>query len=265
MTKNEYVKTGKCIWCGRSYPEVSFNTKPHIVPHNIGGDCIGFDVCDECNSYFGTSTKTTPSTNIVVKEVFNTIQFFSKTLTPQSYKKYHSAYFRFDFSKNTLKLKQLLSVSTFTRQFKRSLYEVFLQKYHSITRKGNDNTFNYVRSFARYSDVITDLKVYYAYNKIILAPEDNYADLPMSETLLTDIDKYGFFSFWFKGHNFFLEIDPQKCNLTRKIYLQQQANKILIPVDGSERIYEITNIFQIDFLMNRFAKTHFNTNNKIKR
>ncbi len=265
MAKRDYINTGKCIWCGRSYPKVSFNNKPHIVPHNMGGDCIGVDVCDECNSYFGTSTTHTPSTNLVFKEVFQTIRFFSRTLTPNSYKKYHSAYFKYSYSKNALELKLLLSVKTFTTQFKRSLYEVFLQKYHYVTGNGHDRKFNYVRSFARYSDIVSDLKVYYAYNKIILAPDDNYVDLPMSDALINDIDAYGFFCFYFKGHNFFLETDPIKCALTRDIYLQEQANKLLIPVDGTEHIHEITNIFQLDFLMNRFYRTNFNTNNKIRR
>lgn len=78
--KKEYTKTGKCIWCGKSYPDVTFLKQPHIVPRNMGGSCIGFDICDECNDYFGTPTKAMPSTNLVFKEVFNAIQFFSKTL-----------------------------------------------------------------------------------------------------------------------------------------------------------------------------------------
>jgi hypothetical protein len=265
MSKREYIKTGKCIWCGRTSPDAKFYTKPHIVPHNMGGDCIGFDICNECNSYFGTSTRNTPSTNLVFKEVFHTIQFFSKTLTPQSYKNYHSAYFRYDYRKNTIKLRQLLSINTFTKQFKRSLYEVFLQKYHSVTANAHDAKFNYVRAFARYANLVDDLKVYYLYNQVILAPEESYADLPMSETIIDDIDKYGFFPFWFKGHFFFLEIDPMKCSLSRDIYLKEQAQQFLISVDGGEGIYEFTNIFQIDFLMNRFGKTHFDSNFKLRQ
>ena len=49
MMKKEYTKTGKCIWCGKSYPDVTFLKQPHIVPRNMGGGCIGFDICDECN------------------------------------------------------------------------------------------------------------------------------------------------------------------------------------------------------------------------
>lgn len=46
-----------------------------------------------------------------------------------------------------------------------------------------------------------------------------------------------------------MEIEPEKCKFTRNVYLQGKANETLIPVekDGPEKIYEITNIFQIDF------------------
>lgn len=89
----------------------------------------------------------------------------------------------------------------------------------------------------------------------------------MTDTLIDEIDKYGFFHFWFKGHNFFMEIEPEKCKFTRNVYLQGKANETLIPVekDGPEKIYEITNIFQIDFLMNRFVKTNFDSNYNIRR
>ena len=64
-----------------------------------------------------------------------------------------------------------------------------------------------------------------------------------------------------------MEIEPKKCELIRSVYLQEKANEVLIPIekDGAERIYEITNIFQIDFLMNRFVKTNFDSNYNIRR
>lgn len=47
----KYIKTGKCIWCGKEEPEATFYTEPHILPHSLGGLEIGFDICDECNHY----------------------------------------------------------------------------------------------------------------------------------------------------------------------------------------------------------------------
>ena len=46
----KYIETGQCIWCGKKEPEVSFENKPHILPHSLGGDEIGFDICDDCNA-----------------------------------------------------------------------------------------------------------------------------------------------------------------------------------------------------------------------
>ena len=51
----QYKETAKCIWCGQMEPKVSFATAPHILPRRLGGTEIGFDVCDECNHYFGTA------------------------------------------------------------------------------------------------------------------------------------------------------------------------------------------------------------------
>ncbi len=56
MSRHKYINTGKCIWCGRTESDgATFYDKPHIVPHGLGGQEIGVDVCDDCNHYFGTA------------------------------------------------------------------------------------------------------------------------------------------------------------------------------------------------------------------
>ena len=56
MNKNRrYKEVGKCIWCGATEGNTSFETAPHILPRRLGGTEIGFDVCDNCNHYFGTA------------------------------------------------------------------------------------------------------------------------------------------------------------------------------------------------------------------
>ena len=65
----KYVNTGKCIWCGRAEPEVTFLTEPHVLPRRLGGKEIGFDVCDECNHYFGTAQKGRPAIDVAFKEI----------------------------------------------------------------------------------------------------------------------------------------------------------------------------------------------------
>lgn len=44
----------------------------------MGGDTIGVDICDECNSYFGTPIKEMPgSIEEAVKDVFGISRYFS--------------------------------------------------------------------------------------------------------------------------------------------------------------------------------------------
>lgn len=146
-----YTKTGICIWCSEKEPDTTFNNAPHIVPQCLGGKEIGYDVCDECNSYFGTAQNGEPNTNLVFKEIFSAIRAFSKTPTGNTYKNLSSVYFNFFYSKNQIKIKGAFSIPKITHQFKRSLYEVFLQMYHFHTSKGLDAEMNAVRDFARYN------------------------------------------------------------------------------------------------------------------
>ena len=50
----------------------------------------------------------------------------------------------------------------------------------------------------------------------------------------------------------FLEIFPTAFNLNGISYLRKQAGTILIPAKGDECIFELNDIMQIDFLMQRF-------------
>lgn len=66
--KKEYINTGKCIWCGKEKPVVSFHTAPHIVPKCLGGVEIGTDICDDCNHAFGTVVQGSPSVDAMFHE-----------------------------------------------------------------------------------------------------------------------------------------------------------------------------------------------------
>lgn len=262
MGKKQFIKIGTCIWCQQKNPEVHFSHEPHIIPESLGGKEIGFDVCDKCNAYFGTARKDEPNTNLIFKEIFGAIRAFSRTSTPETYKTLPSSYFDFRYKTNTIKLKSRFSISVITRQFKRSLYEVFLQKYHYHTKKGLDCKMDDVRNFSRWNK--GNLRVYYLYNNVILSAEDSLY-MPMSDKMISDIDDFGFFPFWFMGHNFFLEIIPSKAQLTDFLYLQENANKLIIPVTGKERLVELTDITQIDFFMERFGRKNVDINGKLSR
>lgn len=81
---------------------------------------------------------------------------------------------------------------------------VFLQKYHKVTGKGNNQIFDCVRQYARYN--YGDLRVYYAFNDIILTEkEQDRPHLGMSDKLIDDMREYGVYHFWLLGHSFYLE------------------------------------------------------------
>lgn len=255
---DRYKRKGICIWCGKTEPETSFECKPHIMPDSLGGEELGVDICDECNHFFGTAPKGKlhiPSIDHAFKEVFGAFRMFSRNLNSQSYKSFSSTYFSYfhNKGKGVIRVNKNFNSIAVTRQFKRGLYEVFLQKYHYETGDGNNPIFEAVRDYARYDK--GNLKVYYAFNNIILAPKDeefNHPFIHMSKPLIKDIKQYGFFNLWLMGHHFYLEVIPTLANINRELYLSNQANHCLINAVGNERIFEFSNIEQIDFLMNRF-------------
>jgi len=249
-------KRKTCIWCGKCEPKVDFNTIAHILPHALGGQEIVDDVCDDCNHYFGTAPKGkqgVPCMDHAFKEIFGAIRMFSKNLSSESYKNFSSSYFTYRHSNHLIKIKNNFNSKYVTHQFKRGLYEVFLQKYHLETGDGHNCIFQAVRDFARYDKGY--LRVFYGFNNIILSPDENYMKhpyLPMGEKLRDDITKYGMFDFWIMGHHFYLEVIPILANVHLNTYLQEQANKTIIRIKNNEGIYEFNDIMQIDFLMQRF-------------
>lgn len=257
MNKNKrYKETGKCIWCGNTEVTTSFETAPHILPRRLGGTEIGFDVCDDCNHYFGTAPKGkvgVPSIDHALKEIFGAFRMFGKNLNSQSYRNYTSSYFSYRHKERTIKIRNNYNSKAITTQFKRGLYEIFLQKYHYLTKDGNNQKFDFVRNFARYG--IGNPHIYYAFNNVILAPgegEMNNPTLHMSEKLVDDMNKYGFFNIWIFGHNFYIEVFPILAIRYHRQYLQMQADTTLLNAKGNEAIFEFTDVSQIDFLMQRF-------------
>ena len=246
----------KCIWCGKTETEVTFKTIAHILPHSLGGQETVEDVCDECNHYFGTAPKGkhgVPCIDHAFKEIFGAIRMFSNNMTSESYKGFTSSYFTYRHSTHLIKIKPNFKSRYVTRQFKRGLYEVFLQKYHLETNDGHNPIFQMVRNYARYD--VGNPHVFYGFNNIILAPTGDYVIhpiLPMSEILLEEISKYGMFDFWLLGHHFYLEVIPALAKDQINNYLQEKANESIICIRNNEGIYEFDDVMQIDFLMQRF-------------
>lgn len=255
MSGSRYINTGKCIWCGRSFPEVSFKTEPHILPESLGGNEIGFDVCDECNHSFGTSLPGRPCPDLVFKEVFAMTRFVSSDLDEESYKHLHSVFFRYYHKRHVISIKPAFNPRIITRQFKRGLYEVLLQKYHLFTGDGNNPKFAAVRDFARYDR--GDLRVFYAFNNIVFTEDRTLPpSLTMSDTLISEMHESGVFMFWFFGHPLFLEVFPTAFNVYGRQYLQKAANTFLVNSHGNECIYELRDIMDMDFFMQRFSRNN---------
>ena len=182
--------------------------------------------------------------------MFNAFKTFGRNLTVDTYKHFRSVFFEYRHSRHTIRIKNNFDSRSVTTQFKRGLYEVFLQKYHVLTGKGNNPMFDAVRSYARYG--YGHLHVFYAYNNIIFEPkETDLLKLPMSSSILDNMMSSGIFEFWLSGHMFFLEVLPVAFESRGQAYLQRAAQKILIPAKGNERIFEFTDISQIDIFMQR--------------
>ena len=135
MKKPEYIKNGKCIWCLKSKPEVKFYTKPHTIPKTLNPDNIGFDICDSCNSFFGSDdklNKVTYSIDKVLKEFFNVHKFLLLTKKDSnSWKNFKSQFFNYYHKSRTLKLnvdyiRNAPYANELTRKFKRETDENFL-------------------------------------------------------------------------------------------------------------------------------------------
>lgn len=251
----KYSKTGKCIWCGRTEPIVTFSNKPHVLPDALGGEIVGYDICDDCNHYFGTCTRQNPiSIDLEFKEIINAFRVFGSELSSDSYKKLNSIFFSYRHSKALINIKQSfkrISTEQHARLFKRGLFNVFLQKYHYVTGKGDSPEFDEIRKFVRYD--IGDQVVGYARNHIILCEQDiSHPDVPMSEKLIDNLEKYGVFTFHCIGHIFFLIVRPITFSVMKREFLEKEASKYIIRISGDEDICTLHDIMQLDFLMQRF-------------
>lgn len=249
----KYIKTGQCIWCGKKEPETLFSAAPHIVPHNLGSSDIGFDVCNDCNHFFGKASIGVPSCDLVFKEIFNAFWIFGHNLDENTYKKFSSVFFNYYHSKRTIRIRNTFNSRTITRQFKRSLYEVFLQKYHKVTGNGNLPMFDMVRKFARYN--IGNPYVFYVYNNVILSPdEDHRLELPMNENVIDEMMKSGLYCFWMGNQLFYIEVLPVAFEVNGYKYLREQAQTMLLPARGNEKIFAFDDVMQLDIFMQRFNR-----------
>lgn len=259
--KIEYVSIGTCIWCKRSKPNCTFNEKPHTFPRSLGGKNIGVDICDECNHYFGEpDLNAFPhlSVEVCFKEIFGIIRYIIELSGKERIKfkkpqeRLRSNYFDVYNQKKRIVFRSAFRrnkhfLQTFTRQFKRSLYEVFLQEYHLKTGMGLNEEFNIIRDFARFN--IGDIPVYHITNYgAILVPTDLSSPYMFFEQEdLDSIDNFGFYKFWIFGYVFYLEVKPL-AKEKRVTYLNPII-KNAEDLKGLQDFFKLDSITQIDFTL----------------
>lgn len=254
--KKEYVELGKCIFCGKDKTETTFNKKPHILPKSMDGEIIGFDICDQCNSYFGASDELIPTPpklaiELCVKEVMNIARYFYYKGQNKTWLK--SIFFKYEESKGVLKLKnnqwekkefQLL----FMRQFKRGIFELFLQAYHFETKQGLDSRFDNIRNFSRYNQ--GDARLFYVENRgaNLISEVKTPPKFYMTKKCLDDINQFGFYSLYLNGHHFYLEVIPQSDE-NRDKFLNSECEKLSIGGPLLKDIIEPMYVNELDFTL----------------
>lgn len=265
MSKS-YKNIGICLFCKKSEPEVTFSARPHTIPKQMGGRNIGFDICDECNHYFGTVDKSiTPnlSVEVCVKEILNLTKYVVDMVRAHSIGKklpYHkSIYFNVYQSENLIQFKRQFSTKRFfsyqfTRCFKRGLYEFFLQEYHRQTRDGLDERFDAIRRFARYNE--GDVPVWHMqYNPIGVHPmcdESEGLEIPITAEAIENINTYGIFRLFIRGFWFYLAVVPH----TNEVYWQYLKQEDEEMTSGAifRGVIELNNVLEIDFTLSRFNR-----------
>lgn len=257
-----YKRLGTCIFCGRDESTgATFKEKPHTFPRAAGGDRIGFDVCDECNHFFGQpDNSATPhiGVELACKEVFGAQRaLLRRDKNPPNLR---SVFFEYRRSKHKWIFKNHFKESdenfllTFGRQFRRAMYEVFLQEYHYATQNGLDPSFDNIRNFARYG--VGDVPLYYVTHRIGVYFMENGADgkfiphITIAEPHLKEIEDYGFVTLYLFGQSFILEV-KNDAERYRKAYLQKTIDKLSQTPSIYSGIQQIDKITDMDFLLTK--------------
>lgn len=208
------MKDRICIWCRQKQPIVTFLKVAHTIPQSLGGKEICFNVCDDCNHYFGSLHDDLPGIETVFKEVFyisrtillSSVGQIGKNKTQTHFK---SIYFDGDLRKKTLKLKYTFRLNpTFQNklchQFKRGILKVFLEETERQNQDGFDSKYDFIRDFARYN--IGDYPVFYFPRKIGILPysieDTKHPVLYFYNNMKYLIKDYNFFEFELLGHVF---------------------------------------------------------------
>lgn len=249
----KYINRGKCIFCGKGEKETTFNEKPHTIPRSLGGNHIGFDICDKCNHYFGEPDKAVKPSISVENSVKEIIGITKKLLYEDDIPKLKSIYFSYFASTHIIRLREKFRLDRpfqhlFANQFKRGLYEMFLQEYHYYTQDGLNSEFDEIRRYARYN--IGDIPVYYLQsNGPILVQDVNVSpSFGFNGDSLDEIHTYGFYTLYFYSHWFILEVTP-RARLCRENRIRLICKQLGVGNFVFYDIKELKYINDVDFTL----------------
>lgn len=263
MSQHEYIFIGTCIWCLKSKPEVTFRSRPHTIPRTLNAHNIGFDICDSCNSYFGSDNQmemVNYSIDKIVKEFFNVHKLLLTTnKDSNSWKQFRSQFFNYYHSGKILKInidyvRNPSYASQFTRKFKRGIYNIFLQEYHRHTKNALEIEFDRIRDFARNDK--GDLPLYYlkCSNGIRIVEDLEIShELPFNDFSLQIMKKYGFYYLSLTGLNFYLAATPN-ADLNYN-YIVENSDHLIGSGFVFDKIIELKRLNQIDFTLRNWNKT----------
>ena len=201
----------KCIWCSLDETKVNFKKLAHTFPQSLGGKNICDNVCDLCNSYFGSKTSQAPSVEVVLKEILNLSRHILLQNIGEINKihRFKSEYFDINWKERKIKIKPRYSLrqgfqEKLCRQFRRGLYKVFLEERERQRKDASLDEFNFIREFARYD--LSDLPVFLFRPKsgivIFSSPDVINPEIRFTDNSDFLHDNYRIFEYQFIGHYF---------------------------------------------------------------
>lgn len=241
----------KCIWCLKDDFKVKFERKAHTIPESLGGTNICANVCDDCNSFFGSHSKDNIAIEVALKEVFNISRFYllsNNVKYKHKLGRFKSQFFDVDWHKSTMKAKLQYKLQygfqeRFARQFRKGIFKIFLEERQRFCNDAFDSRFDFIREFSRYD--LGNFPVLYripSYPVCLTSTKDVLNPLLRFNTDTEKLDhEFRMYEFELVGHNFSIPTS-RSFNLRYEEYIKKTyssnhpfGNKFLY-VDLVERI-----------------------------
>ncbi len=249
----------KCIWCLENENQVTFEKKAHTIPKSLGEQNFNRHVCDDCNKYFGETTKINGySIEEALKETFclSRQRFLGDRKTKRQIGVFKSKFFEIkerNGKKRIVLKRAFLFKSSFQlelcRNFKRGLVKMYFEEFDRQTKHFEcaNEKYNYLRQFARFNEL--DIPIVYFERKIgLFVMKEKEAETPIlmfgRMNYLIENDK--FIEIEFLGHVFGIpKTFCSKEEFENYIYKSLETKK-----DFFKQAILIKKLTDIDFTLN---------------